>query len=656
MHFTKFEIFNFKGIKHAVVDLEPRGAGIFTLIGLNESGKTTILEAIDSFDLSTKSITSLYSPAAGEEDNETGTDPTPFVPKRYKANFTDKIRIIATLSLSEAERSSIIAAVERDTKCKIDSSTFPLSFTITRGYRFEDSDYKEFIHRWHLAPLVKTKGSRHFRSLDSDQMSAVWNKLSLQLKIRIPDIIYFPTFLFNQPDKVILHSHEGETSQNAIYREIFSNVAQSLSKPLNVKKHIVDRILTPETLAEKLVNIALLSPDKQEQIDAAKSEISDHLTETVFERWSRTFGGDFTDREIRINLNVDTTTPGSPLVYAQFVIKDKSSTYHLNEMSLGFRWFFTFILFTLYRVSSRTFGSTLFLLDEPASNLHSRAQMQLLDSFPKIASGENAIIYSTHSHYLINPDWLDQAFIVSNAAIDYEDVTDREKMGGRRYTDIAVSPYRTFVGQNPDKVTYFQPVLDKLDVIPSHIDLVRPSVLVEGKGDYRVVEYVRRVKLGVEGSFSVVPTRGATGMDELIGLFLGWAIPFIICLDDDGPGRKARDRYVDEWGLSRDQVWTLADVAPSLAGKKIEGLLEPKDIERVSKHFGIATRPSKKQVQLFFGEKLAQRSPVPTSSQLVTRIRKLQERAQEYFALQQGAVGKGVRRKGPLKKTRTRKK
>ena len=50
MKYTKFEISKFKGINHLVLDLEklPQGK-IFPLVGLNESGKTTILEAINFF-------------------------------------------------------------------------------------------------------------------------------------------------------------------------------------------------------------------------------------------------------------------------------------------------------------------------------------------------------------------------------------------------------------------------------------------------------------------------------------------------------------------------------------------------------------------------------------------------------------------------------
>ena len=47
MRYTKFEIQNFKGIKDLTIDLSKQPFNrIHTFVGLNESGKTTILEAI----------------------------------------------------------------------------------------------------------------------------------------------------------------------------------------------------------------------------------------------------------------------------------------------------------------------------------------------------------------------------------------------------------------------------------------------------------------------------------------------------------------------------------------------------------------------------------------------------------------------------------
>ena len=48
MRYTKFQIKNFKAIRDAEVDLSKEG--LVLLLGINESGKTSILRAIETFD------------------------------------------------------------------------------------------------------------------------------------------------------------------------------------------------------------------------------------------------------------------------------------------------------------------------------------------------------------------------------------------------------------------------------------------------------------------------------------------------------------------------------------------------------------------------------------------------------------------------------
>ena len=62
MKYTFFEIDNFKGIKHVRLDFDahPR-SNIYTLVGLNESGKTTILEAIDYLGAQSNEVKTLTS-------------------------------------------------------------------------------------------------------------------------------------------------------------------------------------------------------------------------------------------------------------------------------------------------------------------------------------------------------------------------------------------------------------------------------------------------------------------------------------------------------------------------------------------------------------------------------------------------------------------
>ena len=612
MRFERFEIRNFKGIESVDIDLTPAGSGIFTLIGLNESGKTTILEAISKFSPDLDQTTALYktSPAT---DN-----PATYVPKQHKSNFTGEIIIRAVLAFDEGEINQIVNSIAKKGKYRLKPESIPPRIEMTRGFSFKNSDLVGPLNEWDYGSLMYVEhGKRAFKEMPHNHAVA---KDFFALVIGfIPKVVYFPTFLFDQPDKIILNPGDGENAVNRLYREIIGNVAKSLPNPLDVKTHIVERVLSPSSSAGTLFSLLSLVPDKQQQIEAVMGEMSAHLTETIFARWSKIFSGSFNGREILLRLGVEKAADGTNSVYIQFVLKDGSQQYEISERSLGFRWFFSFLLFTVYTIYDGSESNILFLLDEPAANLHSRAQMQLLESFPKIATGSNRVIYSTHSHYMIEPRWLDQAFIVSNSAIDYDDVSEAHQTR-RRFTNISATKYRTFVGINPDKTTYFQPVLDKLDVVPSHIDLVKPSVVVEGKGDYLILEYGRRIILRLSSRYSIVPTRGASGCQEIVGLLLGWGVPTVLCLDADRAGMDAKHEFLNEWCLSPDCVYTLEDIDPALAGKRIEHMLSDDDRLLIGKHYGIATTPNKGQIQLFFSEKLALGEVVELSGTFRERI------------------------------------
>jgi hypothetical protein len=242
-------------------------------------------------------------------------------------------------------------------------------------------------------------------------------------------------------------------------------------------------------------------------------------------------------------------------------------------------------------------------------------------------------MYSTHSHYMINPEWLDQAFIISNDAIDYERVDDGDKLVRGRPTNVRADRYRAFVGKNPDKTSYFQPVLDKLAVAPSKLDLVRPSVLVEGKGDFLLLEYGRRVLLKSKSTLAIVPTRGAGGMSELAGLFLGWGVPFAICLDSDKAGQKARNEFRSEWGINPSRVFSLDEVDSTLTNSKIEDFLEQQDLATIAKHFEVSGEPSKSQIQLFFSEMMASQREVEMSAKFKSRVHAFERKVSEVLAI-----------------------
>ena len=147
--------------------------------------------------------------------------------------------------------------------------------------------------------------------------------------------------------------------------------------------------------------------DVEEQVNAVLAKMADQMSKVIFGSWNKVFEQKVQGKSITLKPGIEhreahkENTGG--LVYCEINIKDGTSSFKLAERSLGFRWFFCFLLFTQFRSMAKNSAPSVFLFDEPASNLHSKAQIQLLDSFPNISKNGNLILYSTHSHYMINP-------------------------------------------------------------------------------------------------------------------------------------------------------------------------------------------------------------------------------------------------------------
>ena len=85
MRYKKFIIKNFKGINDLTIDLSKQPEShIYTFVGLNESGKTTILEAINT-------INTGYVPQTSHR----------LIPKHLKANFNGKVSVQAFVEVDD---------------------------------------------------------------------------------------------------------------------------------------------------------------------------------------------------------------------------------------------------------------------------------------------------------------------------------------------------------------------------------------------------------------------------------------------------------------------------------------------------------------------------------------------------------------------------
>lgn len=552
MRYTYLRVKNFKGIRDLQIDFVSHPANsISTLVGLNESGKTTILEALSYFtygkdQVDPVSVTGYERPKYHE-----------LIPISKRSNFTDSIQIELGVELDTNDNLAIAEVIRKKSTSDVRQIKKVDLITITQTLNFKNSKYDSASNTWGYFINMTVGSQRNYRSIGK---SEIWDAAVEHMRERMPRILYFPHFLFDFPQRIFLEpSPGGELSATEkFYLAVVQDILESLNNGTNIEQHLLARSKTsrPEDIAS--LNALLL-------------EMGRDVTANVFRQWNSIFGRSITDKAIRLSIE---EYEGRKSL--RFGIEDTDGEFEISERSLGFRWFFVFLLLTHYRVFRKTSETSLmFLLDEPASNLHSTAQVKLLESFDRL-SKRCHLVYTTHSHHLINPAWLENTFVIRNTGIDYSTESDPFDFTLRK-TNIEAQKYRIFASLHPEQSTYFQPVLDALEYRPSELEHVPSVVMLEGKYDFYTLHLAQRV-LTSSDALSLLPGTGAGKLDTIIRLYIGWGREFVVLLDADDEGEAQKERYTDMFGAALNgKIFTLRDAAAEWKRKRLEDLFTEKD-------------------------------------------------------------------------------
>jgi hypothetical protein len=511
------------------------------------------------------------------------------LPIGMRALFNGTIKIEATVAFEEAEWQKLDTFFKKEFNYKklekIDE------FTIKHTVYFEDSKYKRNENLWAIhfsgQKLVGGKNKR-FRVEGAD-----WGKAANFVEHMLPKIVYFPSMLLEFPDRIVLEAAPVEKPgepRNDFYCSVLEDVLRAINPKLELKNHLVDRAKSPNSV------------DK-ENLEALLLLIARHMKETVFSEWKKIF-----EHALNYDFQVRLTNVNDQLALEIKIVTD-DGIFSINERSAGFRWFFAFIMITRYRLHRK--DRVLFLFDEPAANLHPNAQTQLIRSFELLAQ-EADIIYSTHSHYLINPLWLESTHIVQNSTSKKpSDSIDINPVDSA----ITVTPYRTFVGSHPEQYFYYRPIQEALDYAPSPLEFPSSVVLVEGKTDFFAINYFASILKVKKVWPEIFPGGGAGTLDPLISLLYGWGKEFIVLVDSDKAGETQKKRYEDKFELIvASCIYTLEDINPAWKGYRIEQLIGQVDIELIRKSiFPDQGKLGKKQLHLAVQELIMRKEALPFS-------------------------------------------
>ena len=220
--------------------------------------------------------------------------------------------------------------------------------------------------------------------------------------------------------------------------------------------------------------------------------------------------------------------------YFEIKVTEKDgTTYSVHERSKGAIWYLAFLMKTEFRRKKLREGSgkPIYLIDEPASNLHSTAQLNMVSDFVKLVE-DTTVIYTTHSQYLISPNNVKNTYVVS-----------------RKDGTVSCVKWGDYIKGKDVNVSYYQPLYDCLKIVPNSFDIPwEKAIITEGPSDATTLELMQ-VILGEEPTHVIYPGTSASNLSTLISLNIGWSASFRVLLDSDAEGRKQKARYMKEFGL-----------------------------------------------------------------------------------------------------------
>lgn len=518
MKFKSFEIENYKAIEKLRIDLIEN---LIPIIGINESGKTSVLNAILAFDESNDRYNSSKHIKKMNNIYNKNISLTPIITASLSFNEEDLKLIGKDIEdLMQAKKWTPNSNGYKILKDIIDSTgEIKVSRNLdTKKYSFKNLELKENEEKAVLKSIIKN----------------------------MPAILYFDDFNERIPEKIEFLVEDIENdyihNSNEIWLQYINQIMLDASEnEMDIKKFI--------------------STEKSQQRDNL-SDINENLKENIMKSWNSLRSFKKIDSELQALDNLDfvlnfekiekmtTTTVASietvkdlSTYTFEFLIKDKSTTrereFSIGDRSKGFQWFFNFVIKLRYNHRySATYSDAIFLLDEPGSYLHTNAQMELL-SLLKELSQRNQIIFCTHSEHLLTP----KIIPIKNIRIASK-LADKIELN--RIDNLEDNYNRGA----------FTPILNALhlDQLPE-IYFKKKTIITEGITEFYFFKLLQKYSKLLSPDIIIIPGKGASNLEDLIAMNISLAEKYILILDNDEAGRNALNKYRNIFGEREADKW-----------------------------------------------------------------------------------------------------
>jgi len=509
--------------KTQTINIDP---AITTIVGMNESGKTSFLTALAKTN---------YFIA----DKDFEFDIIEDYPRRELIDFQSSDEDCEIVKCDYEISSELLKLIEDDIGkgvftvkefsyshyYKKKTTTFSgISVNLKKFLELKVQDYtltnetKETIRKCNslneITAIIAIEGDLDLQSLKADIKKIIdggfdpaWVNLlesyvaKKYIKARMPKFWYFDDY----------YPLRGKININKLINEPPASEKDKTSKALFELARIKPEEILNSTEKDYEKYIALLEAS------------SNKITDEIFKYWS-------TNKNLDIEFKIQNTTnpQGQPEKTLDIRVKNQRHkiTLPLDRRSKGFNWFFSFIIW-FSKIQADKSSDYILLLDEPGLNLHASAQADLLH-FIEDLSKKYQIVYTTHSPFMVESNHLDRV----RTCLETED--------GTIISDSI---------QEKDPNTLF-PLQAALGYdIAQNLFVSKNNLLVEGPADLiyltvlsNILETEKRTFLN--DNITIVPVGGLDKVSTFISLLRGSKLN-VACLLDTFTDQKGKQKVDD---------------------------------------------------------------------------------------------------------------
>ena len=518
MKIIKFRIKNYKSI----IDTGDcyLSDKLTILAGKNESGKSSILEALEDFN-HVKTISDMAKPI-----NKEGI---PEISIKFRISATDINEIFREIKSTK----TVSEDLELNLTKKFNLNTYLL-----------DEDSKILLDNSNILDETKNQIIEYIdkieKSIIKSEMDIKFPKFITQkLKDYKTEVVTFRQLNIFSIDTVAeIENFEKVIDNFCDYEKLATDFTNEMVKTKlpnfilfssfddKFPKEIDISSLSQNEWAKYLQNVSNFSIEKMNSKN--QQELVNHENSVNVE-FSQKFNKYWTQDKITLQIKKD----GLKL---NFWIVENNKLYYPSQRSKGQQWYLSFYLKIVSKLQENK--SSIILIDEPGLYLHAKAQKDLLQVLNEHTK-ENPVVFTTHSPYLITVDNLENIRLIEK--------TDE---GTKIYCKIhAIS------SADKDSLT---PILTAigLGINDSITNLgQKNNVIVEGAEDVFYLQAFKEI-LKKDLNTNFINGGGSSNMCYVGTILAGWGANIFYLFDND-QGKKDGEKKLKKWDILPEKIKTV---------------------------------------------------------------------------------------------------